>query len=75
MRKAVRMEQRISMVTLGVADVAQARAFYERMGWSGQEVEQTVFFQAGTIAVVLWGRELLASDAGVSLTGGPRSGR
>ena len=62
MRKAVRMEQRISLVTLGVADVARSRAFYERMGWNGQEVERTVFFQAGTMAVVLWDRELFASD-------------
>lgn len=59
------MEQRISLVTLGVADLARARTFYERLGWRGQEVEQTVFFQAGTIAVVLWGRDKLAADAGV----------
>ena len=69
------MEQRISLVTLGVADVARSRAFYERMGWNGQQVEQTVFFQAGTMAVVLWGRELLASDVGVTrFDGHPRSG-
>jgi len=61
------MEQRISLVTLGVGDVARSRAFYERLGWSGQQVEETVFFQAGTMGVVLWGRERLASDAGVSL--------
>ncbi|MEU4380329.1 VOC family protein [Micromonospora echinofusca] len=59
------MEQRISLVTLGVADVARARAFYERLGWHGQEVEQTVFFQAGGLALVLWSREKLAADAGV----------
>jgi hypothetical protein len=59
------VEQRISLVTLGVADVARARRFYERLGWSGQEVEETVFFQAGGVAVVLWGRAKLAADAGV----------
>ena len=59
------MEQRISMITLGVTDLARARAFYERLGWRGQEVEQTVFFQAGGIAVVLWARDSLAADAGV----------
>jgi catechol 2,3-dioxygenase-like lactoylglutathione lyase family enzyme len=59
------MEQRLSLVTLGVADVARSRAFYEALGWQGQEVEQTVFFQAGGIAVILWGREKLADDAGV----------
>ncbi|NGN70237.1 VOC family protein, partial [Streptomyces sp. A7024] len=40
------MEQRISLITLGVRDLARARAFYEAMGWRGQEVEETVFFQA-----------------------------
>lgn len=59
------MDQRISLVTLGVADVSRAREFYERLGWRGQELEETVFFQAGGIVVVLWGREKLADDAGV----------
>ena len=36
------MEQRISLITLGVADVGRARAFYERLGWHGQEAEETV---------------------------------
>ena len=59
------MEQRISLITIAVEDLARARAFYEHLGWRGQEVEQTVFFQAGGMAVVLWGREQLADDAGV----------
>jgi predicted lactoylglutathione lyase len=59
------MEQRVSLVTLGVADVSRARHFYERLGWRGQEVEETVFFQAGGMAVVLWGRAELAADCGV----------
>ena len=57
------MEQRISMITLGVADVSRARTFYERLGWRGQEVEETVFFQAGAQVVVLWGRDKVAADA------------
>lgn len=60
------MEQRISLVTLGVADLARARTFYERLGWQGQELEQTVFFQAGGMVVVLWGRDKLADDAGLT---------
>ncbi len=60
------VEQRVSLVTLGVADIKRARAFYERLGWEGQEVEETVFFQAGGLAVVLWSREKLALDAGVA---------
>jgi catechol 2,3-dioxygenase-like lactoylglutathione lyase family enzyme len=59
------MEQRLSIVTLGVSDIARARTFYEALGWSGQEVEQTVFFQAGGLAITLWGRDKLADDAGV----------
>ena len=59
------VEQRISLVTLGVADVDAARSFYERLGWQGQTVEGTVFFQAGGLALVLWGRDLLAADCRV----------
>ncbi|MGC4850003.1 VOC family protein [Micromonospora sp. DT15] len=65
------MEQRISLITLGVADVARAKAFYEQLGWRGQEVEETVFFQAGGLALVLWGRDKLAEDAGIE---GPGTG-
>ncbi|MGY6501004.1 MAG: VOC family protein [Acidimicrobiales bacterium] len=59
------MDQRISLVTLGVADIVRSRRFYEALGWQGQEVEETVFFQAGGQAVVLWGRDKLAADAGI----------
>ena len=59
------MEQRISLITLGVADVSRARTFYERLGWQGQQVEETVFFQAGGMAVVLWACHKLAGDAGI----------
>jgi uncharacterized protein len=68
------MEQRLSLVTLGVADVARAKAFYERLGWRGQEVEETVFLQAGGIAVVLWGRDKLARDCGLEDDSPPRFG-
>jgi uncharacterized glyoxalase superfamily protein PhnB len=59
------VEQRISLITLGVADLRRARTFYERLGWRGQEVEETVFFQAGGMALILWGRAKLATDGGV----------
>jgi catechol 2,3-dioxygenase-like lactoylglutathione lyase family enzyme len=64
------MEQRLSLITLGVTDLPRARAFYEHLGWKGQEVEETVFFQAGGITLVLWGRDKLALDSGVADTGG-----
>ena len=60
------MEQRLSIVTLGVRDLAVARRFYESLGWVGQEVEATVFFQVGGLAVILWGRGELADDVGIS---------
>ena len=66
------MEQRISLVTLGVADLRRSRAFYESLGWHGQETEGTVFFQAGGQAVVLWSRELLAADCGIADDGPAR---
>jgi uncharacterized protein len=68
------MEQRISLVTLGVTDLARARRFYEALGWNGYEVEETVFFQAGGIAVVLWGRDKLAADSGVPDSSAPGFG-
>lgn len=58
------MEQRISLITLGVSDVKRAREFYEALGWQGQEVQETVFFQTGAMAVVLWHQDKLADDAG-----------
>lgn len=59
------MEQRVSLITLGVRDVSRALTFYEQLGWSGQEVDGTVFFQAGGVVVVLWARAKLAEDARV----------
>ena len=64
------MEQRVSLITLGIADLARARAFYEALGWHGQETQETVFFQAGGAVVVLWGREKLAADSGVAAGAG-----
>ncbi len=55
----------MSVITLGVTDLRQSRSFYEQLGWRGQEVEETVFFQAGGQAVVLWGRDKVAADAGI----------
>jgi len=66
------MEQRISLVTLGVADLARSRAFYEALGWSAADgpADDVVFFQAGGLVFGLWGREALAADSGVPDGGG-----
>jgi predicted lactoylglutathione lyase len=65
------MEQRLSFVTLGVADIERATAFYERLGWTlALDVQETVFFQAGGLGIILWGRDKLAADSGVQDSGG-----
>ena len=66
------MEQRLSLVTLGVADLARARAFYEALGWGtgAAPADDVVFFQSGGMIVALWGRDQLAEDSGVEDGGG-----
>lgn len=70
------MEPRISLITLGVADLARARAFYERLGFKASAVGggEVVFFQAGGLALGLFPRESLACDANVSAEGSGFSG-
>ncbi len=61
------MEQRISIVTLGVNDLEQSAAFFERLGWrrSGNE-PGIAFFQCGLGALALYPRDKLAEDVGIS---------
>ena len=69
------MKQSLSLVTLGVADYEAAKKFYEAMGWSvAWEAQETAFFQANGVVLVLWGREKLAADTGVSDVGASWSG-
>src|SRR3546814_12488688 len=64
------MEQRLSLVTLGVRDLTRARRFYEEgLGWTrnaGVEGE-VAFYQLGGAILALWGRENLANDARLDL--------
>jgi len=66
------VEQRLSLVTLGVRDLPRARGFYEAMGWrtSAAPDDDVVFFQAGGLIVGLWGRAELAVDSAVEDDGG-----
>jgi catechol 2,3-dioxygenase-like lactoylglutathione lyase family enzyme len=66
------VEQRVSLVTLGVRDLAKARAFYEALGWrsGAAPADDVVFFQAGGLVVALWGRAELADDSTVEDAGG-----
>ena len=61
------MEQRVSLVTLGVSDYARSKAFYEALGWSvALDIEETAFFQANGSVLVLWARNKLAEDTGIA---------
>ncbi|MBI2710345.1 MAG: VOC family protein [Actinobacteria bacterium] len=65
------MEQRLSLVTLGVSDIGRARRFYEALGWNGESPDgDVVFFQAGGMVVGLWSRSKLAEDSAVADAGG-----
>jgi uncharacterized protein len=65
------MEQRVSIITLGVANLDRSRSFYERLGWrrSMAKAEGAVFFQAGGMALALYPRSDLAKDANVAREG------
>jgi uncharacterized protein len=69
------MDQRLSLITLGVADVSRAQAFYEALGWRmdggvDDESDHVVFFQTPGMIVALWDRGKLAADSGVEDPGG-----
>jgi predicted lactoylglutathione lyase len=64
------VDQRVSVITLGVADVRRARGFYEALGWhqdgsADDEGGQIAFFRAGGLIVSLRDRARLAVDSGV----------
>ena len=66
------MEQRLSLVTLGVADLATSRVFYEALGWVSRTPPElgVVFFQSGGMVFALWSRDQLAEDSTVEDGGG-----
>jgi catechol 2,3-dioxygenase-like lactoylglutathione lyase family enzyme len=66
------VEQRLSLITLGVSDLARARSFYEALGWhtGAAPADDVVFFQCGCMIVALWDRARLAEDTVVEDGGG-----
>jgi uncharacterized protein len=66
------MKQRVTLITLGVADLRRARRFYEALGWKTNAApdDDVVFFQAGDMVFALWSRERLAEDSCVEDSGG-----
>lgn len=67
---------RVSLVTLGVAELGRARAFYEALGWVTRAAPQddVAFFQSGGMVLALWSRQALAEDCGVQDGGGQFGG-
>jgi predicted lactoylglutathione lyase len=56
----------ISLITLGVADIAKATSFYERFGFvrsKSASADSVSFFQAGPVVLALWGRDAQRDDA------------
>jgi catechol 2,3-dioxygenase-like lactoylglutathione lyase family enzyme len=69
------MEQRLSLVTLGVTDLDRAERFYAALGWRRSNKEAEVaFYQAGGMVVALWSRDSLAEDARLPAAGSGFSG-
>ena len=69
------MKQSVSLITLGVSDYGRAKSFYEALGWSAAlDIEDTAFFRANGIVLVLWGRDKLAADSGIADDGASWSG-
>jgi len=66
------VKQRVSVITLGVGDLARARRFYEDLGWhtNARPEDDVVFFQAGDMVLALWDRARLAEDSCVGDSGG-----
>ena len=66
------MDQRLSLVTLGVSDLARAKQFYGALGWNAaaNTPDDVVFYQAGGMVVALWDRSSLAGDSAVADPGG-----
>ena len=69
------MKQSVALITLGVSDYERAKSFYAALGWSpAREIEETAFFQANGVVLVLWARDKLAADAGIVDDGAGWSG-
>ncbi len=66
------MEPRVSLVTLGVADLPRSRSFYEALGWrsTSKPEDDVAFFQSGGMVLALWSRDELARDSCVEDGGG-----
>jgi uncharacterized protein len=61
------MKQSVALVTLGVSDYERAKAFYSALGWTpALDIQETAFYRANGVVLVLWARERLAEDCGIA---------
>ena len=68
-------QQSISLVTLGVSDYERAKAFYSALGWTPSlDTQETAFYEANGVVLVLWIRERLSEDCGIADDGATWSG-
>jgi len=60
------VQARVSVITLGVADVPRARSFYQALGWplSGEPQDGVAFFKNAGSRLALYSREAMAAEAG-----------
>jgi predicted lactoylglutathione lyase len=65
------LEQRLSIVTLGVEDLESSTGFYERLGWRRSMTKSAgiMFFQVGGTVLALYPRHALAEDANLAENG------
>ncbi|HAW48891.1 MAG TPA: glyoxalase [Roseovarius sp.] len=57
--------QRVTLITLGVADLDRARAFYAALGWTPAAAQdEVVFYQLNGLVLGLFGKSDLAADQG-----------
>jgi predicted lactoylglutathione lyase len=69
------LEQRVTLLTLGVASYERATAFYAALGWSPTlEIEETAFYEANGLVFTVWSREKLSADMGIPDDGARWSG-
>lgn len=69
------MKQSVALITLGVRNYEESKRFYRALGWvPALEIEETAFFKANGVVVVLWARDKLAADCGVVDDGATWSG-
>ncbi|MDF1655258.1 MAG: VOC family protein [Coxiellaceae bacterium] len=63
------MQQRLSIITLGVSDLERSKKFYQDIGWklaNPEEADNIAAFNLQAMSLVLYPREKLAEDAGVA---------